>query len=461
MPGKSELVTRPGQQRSAPLPTNLAASSSPASTNLVRQAQFAPSSLSAGDVLQLQRTIGNKAVSRLLAGRSRPVQPQPATPHIQRDFGFELELPALLTYEGDDNSYYDPYNLGAAPLAQNPEFDLKADHMQNQLTADQLAKLPFPGDRPEIQSLQNFQHGPSIVELATKPWDERALTEDAVGDKMQTVVDYANQILANTNGLTAMAPVPGLADFYFAAPRPDAAPLAQFEANTQISYGVKIDRIPQLFAWQGANRPQHSTSQALQEAAAAANAAATQLSDQFLLPAIELPRLRGLLTLMANYLVAGTKNFAGGGLGKNRLGQLFYKTSLANLRKQYGDIGVGHYITQNDDIIRMVLLHETNRDPYDPIGPWCPQLTCETWIEEVLTGTDDKVFTALLNPTSLELGPDMLGTPGAADLGPVVENRKPGLQFLPDSPPNNYRPDRWVGLAKSVYNQMKQINQVP
>ena len=64
-------------------PTHKAPSQHRSPQAILQRAQSAPSSLTPQDILQLQRTIGNRAVQRLLS-QQRFTQPRPHTKHVQR-----------------------------------------------------------------------------------------------------------------------------------------------------------------------------------------------------------------------------------------------------------------------------------------------------------------------------------------------------------------------------------------
>ncbi len=72
----SQTKAKPPQQKAAPKPVPTAPT--PATADLVQLAQQDPTQLSDGDVMQLQRTIGNQAVHQLL-------RPLPTTDAIQRE----------------------------------------------------------------------------------------------------------------------------------------------------------------------------------------------------------------------------------------------------------------------------------------------------------------------------------------------------------------------------------------
>lgn len=386
--------------------------------------------------------------------------------HVQRSFGFEIELPILLTGYTETDNYFDPAVKNEGTIVTSPNFDIKVDHQRTDFTQFQLNAVEdaFFARTPQgaKQKFSNFREGPSIIELVTKPWDESVLTEAQVGTKMQFLVDLVTDLRANTENFTKMARLIG--HYYVGAPLPDGSPAPEIYGNVQATYGVQLSRIPELFTWQSqALQPQDVTSTVLQSAVAAAHRVTATLQSNHNLSNADLPQLRGFLTLLCNYLIAGRTNIPGNALGKNRLGQLFYKTSMANLRNELGtNAGAGKYLDKRGGTIRTYLLTESGRTAMEPLLASSPDWhTCGEWLDGVITGSEDVVFKKMKNPDSSELGPDQLGPSGSKEVGPVIENRRLNLQIAPDKPPQNYAPEKWVALAKTIYHKMKEINQIP
>jgi hypothetical protein len=103
---------------------------------------------------------------------------------IQRDFGFEVEMPLLFTGETEKGVKVDPAFI-PTPAFKYPK---KAEADGYEVHVDHQDKLP-------------------IVELASKPWDEYALTEQDVKKEMEKLVRFADDADKMTEGFTKRVPL--------------------------------------------------------------------------------------------------------------------------------------------------------------------------------------------------------------------------------------------------------------
>jgi len=146
--------------------------------------------------------------------------------------------------------------------------------------------------------------------------------------------------------------------------------------------------------------------------------------------------LRGLITLMMNYLTAGNDDaIAKVVYMKNRPANIFYKSKLSDVRDNLLNFPYGNQILTNPVAVatlRLLLLAESGRTAGDPLfkadpDPVNPQglastVTVGTWLTEVLNGVDDQIFEEMKNPWANEIDPD-------ADDEVVIELRKRGFNL--------------------------------
>ena len=106
--------------------------------------------------------------------------------------------------------------------------------------------------------------------------------------------------------------------------------------------------------------------------------------------------LRGLLGMLANYLVAGRSDL-GFGWGKNKVGGLFYKSKLSDVRN--GITGeASAVIDKRVSKIKEALLEHTGRTSSEGVllnrqgGTDPDAVTCGKWLDKVLSGKGDPLF---------------------------------------------------------------------
>lgn len=381
---------------------------------------------------------------------SGKMEVRPALNVIQGFFGFEMELPVLLTEVTSGGTIKEP---DETYLFDEGDFEVHKDHMK-QDAVDSQFKNRFP-DTPEgLKQYWTFKHGASIVELANKKMDETTLTETQVGDQMQAMADYADDILNNTNNLTSLYNLKG--NLYVGAN--GSTRVTEMIGNAQVTYGIRLTAVPEAFRWSGESKAStDSWAESLVDANAAANAVIEALSVR--LTVEDTAALRGLMALMCSYLIAGRSKLGSGGLLKRHTGPLFYKTHLNELRKELGDsAGAGLYISEHDGDIKAKILEKVGRAADDKMFPvfHSLDLKCGVWIDEVLSGTGDTVAEEGID--SAKLGPDKLGPTDDKESGPVIENRRPTLILPTDLNGQWYKTSKWAEMGKAVYKKLRKIN---
>jgi hypothetical protein len=390
---------------------------------------------------------------------------------IRRKFGFEMEVPLLITKKNSSGVLADPKTTTGVELGELNDpgtSELHVDHMAEPSTKAQLNALPIS----IIENLKNFQEGPPIAEIATKGWDEVALSEAQVRERMNWLAEMVDEWYRDTSRGTVFVP-DAIGEFNLAATQ-TVADAGNPRGNLQATYGVKTSQVPALFAWQAQSQPDDPKSEALTDAVTVAGQI---MNDVRLLPgwlpayngAVE-AQLKGFMALIANYLLVFGQGGIGttSGLAKNWVGQLFYKTDLGKLLARIvgatptlvGLLGATKTTDPNSPLFDVldIIAARTNRanaDDVDSKGRL--GVTVEDYLYAVLGRFGDPILPKAKNPYSKELGPDQLGTGGDAEVGPVIENRNLDLQF-PTTKQQWYRTNEWEDLAVALYHKLRQIN---
>lgn len=191
------MPTKP-QPQPAAKPASPAHTSTPASANGVPHALGqSPESLTPRQILQLQRTIGNRAVARLLnqkttSGLSQPPLPSPTVP-LQRTVGLEIEhsVPVYKNLSGKSQeeslrqgSY--PYDNSQTIYTAGDDIGVKADHSHYSYWLKNFLEENNPRQYENVMP----ESGVSIVEYNTKA---PGLDELASGAR-QTFVKHTKNV---------------------------------------------------------------------------------------------------------------------------------------------------------------------------------------------------------------------------------------------------------------------------
>jgi hypothetical protein len=328
---------------------------------------------------------------------------------LQRKFGFEVELPMMLTKRADHevpsesdpsrnlpmrNLPLDPLDRGAVTnLHDLGESYVNVDHSQ---TLDPLytAHLDqYAQDEHLDQDARNSLHAAdkrkqlmprrtSLVEVVTKPWDESELNRKEALTKVRSVVAAVNglydQIAGNREGT--------LGEYSIGSGSPVASHFQPRLGYFHATYGVKLAEIPRLFkkTTQQKRRLTRYAKKNTGEKTHAANLQHTSRSIPVAKSAMKqikkiwptemvrrrfLPKTKkvamssaaekeflGFLTLLANYFLMfkNTGAVGGGGLGKHRFGMHYYKSDLYDVVRQLPD-EVTDRLEDNDAVMTGVV----------------------------------------------------------------------------------------------------------
>lgn len=340
-------------------------------------------------LLNVQKRIGNRATTALL----------------QRRIGFEIETAIPYTYSTDDYHFYDPGHdfettvFGASAL--------KADHI--------------PGhDKTELEVFEDWP----IVEFVSESLDQKVTTFKTQAKSWLTLLGELRAKAQKTPPVYRLSKTVKGADdnAYIGFPGKQRVDSLD-RISVQSTIGLRLDRVSEFVdAWLAAMDPHagaYSKSRALAATEATTdidavlNALPAQYAPTSDAERAELPAIRGLLLLVAQYLEAGRTIKSG--YGKNRP-FTFPKSELSDVRNALAQPGTfalrlfGKYPRQ---WLTIRLLAEARRDTGEGVlGAGTP--ACWDWVEEVLSGTDDKLFKAIKNRWSTKLGPETVGGATAA-----------------------------------------------
>ncbi len=359
--------------------------------------------------------MGAKALQgRWRAGRtSRASGASAGTGIVQRRIGFEIETGIPIT-ERVANPH--PGWAMVAPMIHRDA------HPQTMAQTVRQGSLVISADHTVAHNpkpSEPFNHW-SIIEAVTDPID------DSMGinqfDAQATV--WLARLIAHKQAARATPPAHQLLGTNYYLGLPSAQPYGDWDRIApQVTVGVPLDQVGNLIS----RFPLSGTASAFNatQLAKAAPAKALAVMQQ-LIGAIPpgaqhgVPQLRGLVTLMMNYLTAGNDDqIAKVIYMKNRPANVFYKSKLSDVRDNLLNFGYGARIlgtVPGRFALRLLLLAQSGRTAGDPLfkadpDPVNPQgvasaVTVGTWITEVLDGTDDRIFDEMKNPWANEIAPD-------------------------------------------------------
>lgn len=350
---------------------------------------------------------------------------------IQRRIGFEIETGIPIT-ERLVNP--DPATLAAHPhiyrhahpqtMAQNVRqgtMVISADH-----TAAHVPTVLEPFDRW------------SIIEAVTDPIDDSMSINQF--DAVATV--WLSRLIKIKKLAQTAPPAKQLLGSAYYVGLPSAQAYNDWDRIApQVTVGVPLDQVGKIIS----AFPLSGTASAFNATQLAKNAPAKALSViQQLVVAIQpamnnvsgVKELKGLITLMMNYLTAGNDDqIAKIIYMKNRPANVFYKSKLSDVRNNLLNTNYGNQVlnsAQGRSALRTLLLMESGRTAGDPLFKADPSLvnpqgvasnvTVGTWISEVLDGTDDRIFDEMKNPWANKINPD-------ANDEVVIELRKQGFDL--------------------------------
>jgi Domain of unknown function (DUF4157) len=457
---------------------------------------------------ELTHTV-QQGASRLRHEAGTPAAPTPA---VQRAFGFELELPVLLT-RGERNAMLDPFPYEAPGQATVPEkkrkvvvgegttggFELHVDHSAHLKPLISAVRRQWGKDAAVWDKYRTAS--PPILELVTKPMDESVDTEADVRAVMTDLVAIASRIQAaidnnqriDVDVLPKVKVRAGRENYVGVDPRNPVDPTRPAEAPTvnttvrkagqrhqsvnayvQATYGLPLKQVQQEFA-EGVD-PGSLVLKKYKEALAVAvydgRAMVTWISRYLEnhrrspVRGEMLESAQGLFTLIAYYLRMGSISIKDdvGGLLKKMVGVFYYKTRLSTVRNQLTDDskGLDWLLTDPDrrravidEVLTLTGRKDQHTQPLFRPTEGVKVITCHSWLNEVLAGTDDIVFNKSVNQRSKELVPEERLRPGI-----ILENRRfAQTQGKPnvEGRPARYTPGEWVDMALDLHRYLKRL----
>jgi hypothetical protein len=403
--------------------------------------------------------MGEKAMQRKATdGGNKVSQSSSAINVMQRRIGFEIETGIPIT-ERVPNT--DPLTVGIHPHKYEDA------HPQTMAQNVKQGTLTISADHSGGHAqtvLEPFDQW-SIIEAVTDPIDDSMSLNQF--DAIATV--WLSRIISIKQQAQQSPPAQQLlgSDYYVGLP--SAQNYTRWDRIApQVTVGVPLDQAAKLissFRFLGGPRREHIATELAKEAPAKALKVMQGLIGA-IPPSSQngVPELKGLITLMMNYLTAGNDdNIAKVIYMKNRPSNVFYKSKLSDVRDNllstnYGDLILND--ANNRAALRTLLLIESGRTSGDPLfkadpSPINPQgaastVTVHQWITEVLSGVDDRIFDEMKNPWANSIAPD-------ANDEVVIELRKLGY----DLTHSNYTLEDFNGgllqYMKKVYLANKQL----
>ena len=366
----------------------------------------------------LRTPAGAKSLSRASAAADGPAQ---------RRIGFEIETGIPITRQVPNP---DPLTAVATPLLNRDA------HPQTMAQTVRFGSLVISADHygAHVHTVAEPFAQWSIVEAVTDPVDD-SMSLHAF-DARATA--WLARLIAIKQAAQAGPPAQPLHGAYQVG-LPSAQAYNQWDRIApQVTVGVPLDQVGKMisaFPLSGTASAYNATA-----LAKAAPAAAMRVMQQ-LVAAIPptahdgVDEVRGLITLMANYLAAGNDDAIARVIYmKNRPANVFYKSKLSEVRNNLVGTTYGNQVFNTAPgraALRVLLLTETGRVSGQPLFKADPNpnpqgvasaVTVGTWLNEVLDGTDDQIFDQMKNPWANEIHPD-------ANDEVVIELRKQGFNL--------------------------------
>lgn len=379
---------------------------------------------------------------------------------IQRRIGFEIET--------------------GLPVMHEEEEDTKFGGLDN----DDL-EAPFPGGKLMVDHLPNHEQTESepfeqwnIIEFVTNPIADD-LPDNEFEDEANTWIDSLVELrdfARDGFDYIEYAPHVGAPKYSgIVIGRPDAS-RAQYPAarwnrvGPQATMGIQLGKVNTAFQntdagrnWAGTTK--HSrVAEGAHKAGPAADKIINKLKAKF--PPTNnrdagVDNLRGFLTLVLNYLLSGKATGTAGYI-KNR-STFMYKSKLSSVRNQIiGEYYAGKILSRypkRRQALRNMLLSESGLRRNDEVykGATFPSdsknlVRAGVWLDEVLAGTEDRLFEAMRNPWSNEIAPeDVHGERGA-----VMEMRDFKENQINTDNISLAQPDDVVNVLLQVYRLNRQ-----
>ena len=391
----------------------------------------------AAAVQRLQRTAGNRATQRLL--------------QIQRKIGFEIETGIPIKKKVKGKGYLDPtYQDLNHTLSDGSVLDVDAN--------------PIGGGK--------------IIEFASAPVDDHQKTED-----FQRIAALWLGLLTNLRTVALNSPpmrpikrvVPAVKGSRYMGVEA-GSPGAMDRVSIQATHGLRLDQITQFMQKVNlANPDQSSRVQGKQQAATESTASVDPLMTEIAKvyrPGMRLPfkgktpkvqpnhveEVRGFLTLMANYMLAG--KYVASGYNKNR-SFLFYKSKLSDVRNSLvaQNVYAAAALRDPEVIARLKfgLVIATKRKMDDPLYSGAGDPRLNEWMRQIFAGIDDPGFEASKNPWGKDIKPDKVG----GGLSAVVEHRDIGKMVQGDANLKMNDTDGILAYLSAVFEANKDWQNFP
>jgi hypothetical protein len=190
----------------------------------------------------------------------------------------------------------------------------------------------------------------------------------------------------------------------------------------------------------------------------------------------DLDELEGFFALLLNYLIVGMQPTGSKkGWSKNYVGQLLYKTDLADIRKELNKIcntllkkrskKIRKYIMEASNRVNsegVLYQYELKRRDVKKMSKWQlfakiddgsrRRVSVENWLDDIMKGKSDLMLMAVKNPYASSLTPKL----ETGKIGVVTEHRSFG-RLVPSDTVNRI-PANWEEIGIRTYKMLRELN---
>ena len=434
---------------------------------LVQRAQADPSSLEADELVRLQSVMGNRALSQLMSSSGGSAQGQPIAQRrtkplpqisagrlhpptvdrmIQRLIGFEIETRIPVWKEIDDTTV-------------------------EQYSYNEVNAALDSGDGSKLSTDKTDKN--SIIELVTAPVSDT----QSVKDFTRTARSWINVLAILRNDAITSPPVDQLKNVVGTAPDETLYGFLKDTDNkeaannvaVQATHGLRLDMVERYLKkmdMPGKIKVSHwKKEEAIQDTNPTMDTFMDALTAHVDPKTIiknrskrnkALAETRGFFSLMAQYMIAGTKDIPVDYL-KNQT-SLFYKSKLSDVRTSLilSNAYAAHILSDTHRAwVKTKLMQVTGRASGDSVLKGS-NAKVGAWIDAIFDGSDDIVFMEAKN----DWGTDI--KPGKVDggLAAVLEHRDLLTEFPAPENMKLSHPDVLVKYLVTVFKANKKMQKL-
>jgi hypothetical protein len=444
-----------------------------------------------------QRTSSDDALAALLA-RAVLARASAGGAILQRKFGFEVETnidlrsiaTANLSNESGETMLDELITIGPSAaeddsVAREHAFQIKVDHHRGRgrthtslrtmtnIDSGTLHDAPTPRqveDAKEFDDPYGPMRGPIVEMVTLPPLDEFTMTE----------TDVRNAMIAMGTTALALRDLPSRASLKTVCPSASDAVrvgvpgqhnrLGDILGNVEIqtTAGIQLEHVAQYLEHAAAGPADEivdpeagpwpvPAEQSLRRAAVDRLAIRNgRLVAEAVMDAPD-PRFVGALIAASRYLLT-VHYVLGHGWNKNMVGTFLYKSKLSETFAAFEFGGA-----ENIEVVKRALLHH-NRVTADSTLRGTGDIEVGPWLDEVLSGRDDRAFEIFKNPYSEAITPAGVGRSDNAAV--VMEKRGGSVPRMPGAAPTWTQAglatgtEDWAQLGLGVYHYLRALHEV-